>query len=276
MGLKLKNDAVSRLASGISSSDTSITLLPGTGLLFPTLSSGDYFPATLIKVDGSREIVKVTARSTDVLTVVRAQEGTVAQTFNANDRIELRLTAETFTAQLFQKGTKLLFPQETAPTGWTQVTDDSADNRMLRVVNTLGGGIGGTHSPILNNVVPAHTHSFTTGNESQGHTHSGSTSGDGVHSHSIYDPGHSHGGVPERLVDIDRGSGGPSLFSIDGYGDTNSANTNISVQSAGAHFHTFTTGGVSQSHTHSGTTDNGSSSTNWQPRYINMILCTKD
>ena len=97
MGLKLKNDAVSRLASGISSSATTITLTPGTGLLFPTLSTGDYFPATLIKSDGSREIVRVTARSTDVLTVIRAQEGTTALTFNANDRIELRLTAGTFT-----------------------------------------------------------------------------------------------------------------------------------------------------------------------------------
>lgn len=97
MGLKLKNDAVSRLASGISSSDTTIVLTPGTGLLFPVLSSGDYFPATLIKEDGSREIVRVTGRSSDVLTVVRAQESTVAQLFNANDKIELRLTAGTFT-----------------------------------------------------------------------------------------------------------------------------------------------------------------------------------
>ena len=97
MGLKIKNDAVSRIASGISSTDTTITLVPGSGTLFPVLSSGDYFPATLIKSDGSREIVRVTARSSDVFTVVRAQEGTVALTFNANDRIELRMTAGTYT-----------------------------------------------------------------------------------------------------------------------------------------------------------------------------------
>lgn len=97
MGLKIKNDAVSRIASGISSTDTTITLVPGSGTLFPVLSSGDYFPATLIKSDGSREIIRVTARSSDVFTVVRAQEGTVALTFNANDKIELRLTAGTFT-----------------------------------------------------------------------------------------------------------------------------------------------------------------------------------
>lgn len=97
MGLKIKNDAVSRIASGISSTDTTITLVPGSGTLFPVLSSGDYFPATLIKSDGSREIIRVTARSSDVLTVTRAQESTVALTFNANDKIELRLTAGTLT-----------------------------------------------------------------------------------------------------------------------------------------------------------------------------------
>lgn len=95
MGLKLSNNAIARLASNISSSDTSILLTPGSGVLFPILSSGDYFPATLIKSDGSHEIIKVTTRSTDTLTVVRSQEGTVASAFNANDRIEVRLTAST-------------------------------------------------------------------------------------------------------------------------------------------------------------------------------------
>lgn len=95
MGLKLTNNAVSRLSAGITASSTSISLVPGEGLLFPTLAAGDYFPATLVKADGSIEIVKVTARSTDTLTVVRAQEGTTAKSFTAGDRIEVRLTAGT-------------------------------------------------------------------------------------------------------------------------------------------------------------------------------------
>lgn len=93
MALKLSNNAISRLASGITAASTSISLVPGDGALFPTLGAGDYFPATIIKSDGSLEIVKVTARSTDTLTVTRAQEGTTAKSFNASDRIELRLTA---------------------------------------------------------------------------------------------------------------------------------------------------------------------------------------
>ena len=93
MSLKLSNNAVSRPASGITNSDTSISLTPGSGALFPALSVGDWFPATLVKADGSLEIVRVTARSTDVLTVTRAQDGTTAKAFSAGDLIELRLTA---------------------------------------------------------------------------------------------------------------------------------------------------------------------------------------
>lgn len=95
MGLKLSNNAISRLASNLTSSGTSISLVPGDGALFPILGAGDYFPATLSKADGTIEIIKVTARSSDTLTVTRAQEGTAAQAFNANDRIEVRLTAAT-------------------------------------------------------------------------------------------------------------------------------------------------------------------------------------
>lgn len=291
MGLKLKNDAVSRLASNISSSDTSILLTPGSGVLFPILSSGDYFPVTLIKVDGSHEIVKVTARSTDTLTVVRSQEGTVAQAFNANDRVELRLTSDTFLKQLFQKGDRLLFPMEAAPLGWTQITDDSADNRMMRVVKTAGAGTGGTHSPILNNVVPIHTHGFTTGNQSADHTHSGTTSQvSNDHSHTF--SGSTSGvGDHQHIVGISGGQGsvnaGNSLVGDPGqrggparYTEGAGAHSHtFSGQTGGIsanHTHTVTTGGASSNHTHSGTTDNGSSATNWTPRYIDLILCSRD
>jgi len=86
MGLKLSNNAVSRLASGITNTETSISLTPGSGALFPALAVGDWFNATLLKADGTLEIVKVTARSVDLLTVTRAQESTTAKTFNAGWR----------------------------------------------------------------------------------------------------------------------------------------------------------------------------------------------
>jgi hypothetical protein len=96
MGIKLTNNAFGTLAAGINSSATSITLTTGQGARFPTLSAGDYFYATLVDTSNNLEIVKCTARSTDVLTVVRAQEGTTARSYSTGDRIEIRITAATF------------------------------------------------------------------------------------------------------------------------------------------------------------------------------------
>jgi hypothetical protein len=95
------NNATTTLASAIASTATSITVASGTGALFPNPSSPDYFLATLATLNASgvetvREIVKCTARSSDTLTVVRAQEGTAASAFNAGDKVELRMTAGSF------------------------------------------------------------------------------------------------------------------------------------------------------------------------------------
>lgn len=96
MGIKVSNNAFATLAAGITSSGTSITLTTGQGARFPTLGAGDYFYATLIDTSNNLEIVKCTARSTDVLTVVRGQESTTARAYNTGDRIEIRITAQTF------------------------------------------------------------------------------------------------------------------------------------------------------------------------------------
>jgi hypothetical protein len=44
----------------------------------------------------------------------------------------------------FPTGTRMLFVQTSAPTGWTQVNDLNLNNRALRVVAGSGGGLGGT------------------------------------------------------------------------------------------------------------------------------------
>ena len=91
-GLNLfTNNAATTLASGISSSDTSLTVATSTGSLFPTISGSQYFYCTLTNTGGTIEIVKVTARSGDTMTVVRGQDGTSAVAWNAADKFELRL-----------------------------------------------------------------------------------------------------------------------------------------------------------------------------------------
>jgi len=96
MGIKFANSAFATLASGINSSATSITLTTGQGARFPTLAGGDFFYATLIDTSNNLEIIQCTARSTDVLTVVRGQESTTARAYSTGDRIELRVTAAGF------------------------------------------------------------------------------------------------------------------------------------------------------------------------------------
>lgn len=103
MGIKLSNNASSRLAANLSVSDTSVVLASGGGAVFPSLAAGDWFPATIVKMTGEFEIVKVTARSGDTLTVQRGQENTAATTFLSGDRIELCMTAGALQAMLAEK-----------------------------------------------------------------------------------------------------------------------------------------------------------------------------
>ena len=118
MGIKLTNNAFATLAAGINSSATSITLTTGQGARFPTLTASDYFYATLIDTSNNLEIVKCTARSTDVLTVVRGQESTTARAYVAGDRIEIRLTAQTFIDAVNEIGPTQISDKANASTGY--------------------------------------------------------------------------------------------------------------------------------------------------------------
>lgn len=91
--LQFANNAATTLASGITSTATSLTVAAGTGSLFPAITGSQYFYLTLIdSATGTQiEIVKVTAVSTDTFTIVRAQDGTTAKTYAAGDKAELRL-----------------------------------------------------------------------------------------------------------------------------------------------------------------------------------------
>jgi microcystin-dependent protein len=93
MPLKLANNATSLLANNIDTVATTIALTSGDELKFPALVAGDWFPVTLTDASGNREIMRVTARSGVNMTVTRAQESTIARSFSAGARIDLRLTA---------------------------------------------------------------------------------------------------------------------------------------------------------------------------------------
>lgn len=91
------NNASSTLAAGITAVAASLTLQTGDGAKYPSPTGSDYFRVLLFKkTTGEWEICLCTSRTGDVLTITRAQEGTTAIAFNADDLVELRATAAFF------------------------------------------------------------------------------------------------------------------------------------------------------------------------------------
>ena len=139
---------------------------------------------------------------------------------------------------VFESGVVMLFAMSSAPTGWTRNTGVGVDDRMLRIVDGVGGGSGGTDSPILMDKVPVHTHTGNTDNDSHYHLQGGRYS-------------------PMSLV----------------YGYTATTAAQAAKGSDGAYTwlpHTST-----DTHSHTITMNNNTGS-NWTPKYKDIIECTKD
>ena len=149
----------------------------------------------------------------------------------------------------FASGTRMPFAQASAPTGWTQDITDNANNRMLRIVNTAGNGVGGSDSPIVNSTtMVAHTHTFT---------------GSALAAHSHSDAGHQH------TMD---NRGNPAV----GYGSYYAGSNSANQQGATG---TTTVGYANISSVSAGTPVGSNSTTtgvSWTPRYIDMIICSKN
>lgn len=100
MSLLFSNNAQTTIAGSISNTAVAVALAPGTGAEFPTPAAGQTFLGTFNDAATGLlyEIVSVTARSTDTLTIVRAQESTVALAWNAGDIFGNFMTAGTAAA----------------------------------------------------------------------------------------------------------------------------------------------------------------------------------
>jgi hypothetical protein len=169
----------------------------------------------------------------------------------------------------FPSGTKMLFQQTAAPTGWTK--DTTHDNKALRIVSGTagtGGSVNFTTAFGSQNVgataldasqIPSHTHSFSG---------TGSTDSAGNHSHTINDPGHFHSNGRTPLGSASGNN--PNLSS--GASNTGTSTTGITINSAGAHTHTVTVSGTI------GSTGSGATHThtlNLAVSYVDVIICTK-
>ena len=184
------NNAVTSLASYISSTSTTMTLATGTGALFPEIKegSGDYFYVTVLNTSGSFEIVKVTARTADLCTIVRAQDNTHALNFPQGSTVEQRVTAgslndlvNTLTAEI------RAVPSSIYPVGSIYMSMNSTDPSIL-----FGGSwdkledgrvlIGANNTYSVGSTGGSFTHTLTT-DELPAHSHSGSTASAGAHTH---------------------------------------------------------------------------------------------
>lgn len=107
--LQFKNNASALLAATINDTATTIQVAAGFGALFPSPTGDQYFYCTLEDNSGNVEVVKITGRSGDNLTMDssadRGQDGTTARSFTLNvTRVELRNTAAVLGEMLQKNG----------------------------------------------------------------------------------------------------------------------------------------------------------------------------
>ena len=103
--LLFSNNSSTTIAGAITNTALTVNLAPGAGAEFPNPGAGQYFVGTFNDAATGllTEIVWVTARSGDTLTITRAQEGTVALNWNSGDLFSNFWTAGS-AAQMLQQG----------------------------------------------------------------------------------------------------------------------------------------------------------------------------
>lgn len=86
------------VAPSPASSGTSLTVATGDGALFATQPfNAVVWPTSVQPLTSNAEIIRITGRASDVLTITRAQEGTSARTIVVGDQIAVVLTKKVLT-----------------------------------------------------------------------------------------------------------------------------------------------------------------------------------
>lgn len=257
MAVLLTNSASTLLASSINDTDLALAVTNATGSLFPSPTGSDWFPLVVVASTGEREIMRCTARSGDVLTVTRGQEGTAGRAFDPGARVDLRVTAAVFDAIADDLGdvvdaavttlqgqlnapstTRMTFNQTAAPTGWVKESNSAYNDAV--VVSTTGtvdtdGSVG---AATLFARTATDGHALTQAQlPSVNLSGSGSTNTTGAHTHSYNDEG---------TGSTNRGQ--------DGISAANTNSSNKTTGSSGDHSHTVTVtvplGGSGSEHQH--------------------------
>jgi len=197
--------------------------------------------------------VNITGGTITGLTNLTVTSGTptVPTAAVTTDSVQIATTA--FVHDILPKGVILMWYGTVAniPDGWalcngqtvSGVVTPDLRNRFIIGASLDVGGVANTDIEGTNKrdggskdaVIVTHNHGATTGFQSNDHTHTGTTASVGNHSHGYF--------RQNQTNFLNRGSGSsPNIYHIF---------ESSTTDPAGAHDHTFTTEGVSQSHNHS-------------------------
>lgn len=159
---------------------------------------------------------------------------------------------------VFPSGTKMLFAQTAAPTGWTK--DTTHNNKALRVVSGTAGSGG---SVAFTTAFASQAVSGSIGNTTAGGTVGNTTLTDATM------PYHLHSGDGGAFFVNGRtevaGLAGGGAFTPNGFGRYN---TTTAAGASGAHNHSFT--GTAHNHSFTGT------AIDLAVQYVDIIIATKD
>jgi hypothetical protein len=219
MGVVFTNNGSTTITNNITNVQTTIEV--DATASFPTVGGGDYFWATLIAQDGTREVVKVTSLAGSTYTVTRAQDDTSGSAFTAADRFQLRfpkVVLEDFRDDIdvnttdlagstnagtvpAPSGTNMFFYQAAAPTNWTIYT--TVEDCLLAVKGgaqayNIAGGTGaeaGSWTPSTHvHTMGTHTHGYAHTHGQAAHIHTMPTHVHTMGTHTHSGPSHTHTG----------------------------------------------------------------------------------
>jgi hypothetical protein len=165
---------------------------------------------------------------------------------------------------IFPSGTKMLFNQTSAPTGWTKDTTNNNNSALRVVTGTVGTGGSADFTSAL--ATPSVTGTVTTSiaNTTAGGTvgnHTLTTAQLASHNHGVY----YHAGFHQSGSGIQGAGAGDNITNVAG-GITTSTGSNS------AHSHSFT----GTAHNHTATSTLSSATAGINVKYVDVIIASKD
>ncbi len=265
--------SVIAVAPAPAASGTSLQVAPGDGAKFPAVPfNAVVWPTGVQPTTTNAEVIRVTNRSTDTLTITRAQESSVARSILLNDQIAVNITVKALTdiESAFQTasatttpvGTLAMWLTGAAPTGWVFLQGQNISRTTYSELFSLWGTTFGAGDGVTTFGVPDMQQRIPIGKTAAGtlatlgavtgtwdHTHGPGTLTVSAHTHTsgtLTVASHTHDSGTLQVASHTHGPGTLAVAShTHGPGTLSTDNVNL------AHSHNA----PSHTHTYSGTTD---------------------